>query len=226
MDGRRDAPVGAGGRGAPRAAPLKACPCCGMVHRLPAVPPGAVARCLRCRAAIWSPTQGTTANRRARALALAALFLFPVAVLLPVMRIERFGNARDASIWSGAIGMLAKGELLVGGVVLGCSLVVPVLKLLGILALTSRRFFASDHHRARAYHWIERAGRWGMLDVLLIAVVVAWLKVGDLVDVRAGPAAWTFTACVILSLLASACFDPHALWLREGETHGPAEATP
>ena len=51
-----------------------------------------------------------------------------------------------------------------------------------------------------------------MLDVLLIAVLVAWIKIGDLVEVTAGPAAIAFTACVVLSLLASAWFDPHFLW--------------
>jgi len=95
-----------------------------------------------------------------------------------------------------------------------CSLVIPLLKLGGILILTSRRPMFSRRHRASTYRMIERAGRWGMLDVLLISVVVAWLKMGDLVEVRPGPAAWTFTGCVLLSLLASTSFDPHALWLR------------
>ena len=51
-----------------------------------------------------------------------------------------------------------------------------------------------------------------MLDVLLVAVLVAWVKVGDLGEITPGPAAFAFTAVVLLSLLSSALFDPHALW--------------
>ena len=56
-----------------------------------------------------------------------------------------------------------------------------------------------------------RLGR-GHVVVLLVAVVVAWVKVGDLVEIRPGPAAFAFTVVVLLSLLATALFDAHALW--------------
>ena len=51
-----------------------------------------------------------------------------------------------------------------------------------------------------------------MLDVLLVALLVAILKLGDMIDVQAGPAAFAFTMCVVLSLIATALFDPHGLW--------------
>lgn len=66
----------------------------------------------------------------------------------------------------------------------------------------------------RRWSWriVDLSGRWGMLDVLLVAVVVAWVKLGDLVQIEAGPAALAFTTVVILSLVATALFDPHAMW--------------
>jgi paraquat-inducible protein A len=70
-------------------------------------------------------------------------------------------------------------------------------------------------HLARTWRAVELVGRWGMLDVLLAAVLVAILKLGDLVTVEVGPGLFAFTACVGLSLLASAFFDPHALWETE-----------
>ena len=197
---------------------LSACHCCGMVHALPELAERQVARCLRCSSVLHLPDHSGRANSRARAFALAALFLFPVAVTLPIMRIERFGDLQDASIWSGALGLIEEGAWFVGIVVILCSLFIPLMKLGGILILTSKRPFFSRRRRAWTYRMIELAGRWGMLDVLLISVVVAWLKMGDLVSVHPGPAAWTFTGCVLLSLLASASFDPHALWLRSPRT--------
>ena len=66
--------------------------------------------------------------------------------------------------------------------------------------------------RAGTYRLVEWTGRWGMLDVLLVTMLVAVLKLRDLVEVTPGPAAIAFTAMVVLSLLASAAFDPHRLW--------------
>ena len=143
-----------------------------------------------------------------------------MAVFLPIMRVERFGDLQDKSIWSGTIGLIEEGAWAVGIVVFLCSLVIPLMKLSGIMMLTSKRTFFSRRRRASTYRMIERAGRWGMLDVMLISVVVAWLKMGDLVAVHPGPAAWTFTGCVLLSLFASASFDPHALWLRSENLEG------
>lgn len=156
-------------------------------------------------------TRATGANAGALSAAVAALVLYPLAVTLPIMRLEQLGHAREASVWSGSLGLLREGEVLVGAVVFVCSVVLPLLKLLGIVALCSSRRLASNHG-ARFYRAIEITGRWGMLDVLLVAIVVAWVKIGDLVEVEPGPGALAFTACVLLSLTASARFDPHALW--------------
>ena len=197
---------------------LSACHCCGLVHSLPELKAHQVARCRRCASLLKVADRTGRSNLRARAYALAALLLFPVAVTLPIMRIERFGDLQDKSIWSGTIGLMEEGAWAVGLVVFFCSLVIPLMKLGGILMLTSKRTFFSRRRRASTYRMIEKAGRWGMLDVLLISVVVAWLKMGDLVQVHPGPAAWTFTGLVLLSLFASASFDPHALWLRADNT--------
>lgn len=151
-------------------------------------------------------------NNRAAALALAALLLYPFAITRPIMFVEQMGHASEASILEGVRSLLASGELLVGLVVLACSIILPLGKLLAILVLASRRLNLRARHRALTYRAVEFTGRWGMLDVLLVTLLVAILKLGDMVDVSVGPAAWTFTTCVLLSLLASACFDPHSLW--------------
>jgi uncharacterized paraquat-inducible protein A len=192
----------------------RGCPRCGLVQATPTVPPGHVARCVRCAAVLRRPG-GTSANRLTAAIALAALILFPVGMALPVMRLQQFGYTRDTSIWGGAVAMLAHGQWLIGLVVVLCSIVIPLLKLLGLFVLTiggDTGMKIAPRHQARVYRVIELAGRWGMLDVLLLAVLVAAVKLGDVVQVTAGPGVVAFTATVMLSLLASAVFDPHAIW--------------
>ena len=193
---------------------LKACHCCGLVQQLPPLAPRERALCRRCGTLVWDHGRGAARNPMVLGAALAALILYPLAIGLPIMSLEKFGHHTDASIWSGSVGLLREGEYLVGGVVLLCSVVLPLAKLLGLILIVCGTGLR-ERHRALTYHWVEMAGRWGMLDVLLIAVVVAWLKVGDLVEVHASEGALIFTTCVSLSLLASAWFDPHALWESE-----------
>ncbi len=128
------------------------------------------------------------------------------------MQIERFGYVSDASIWSGMVGLLGEGHLFIGLVVLLFSVIAPVGKLGLLFVLCVGQGSIARHDRARAYQLIEFVGRWGMVDVLLVAVLVAIVKLGDLVTVTPGPGVVVFGGVVILSLIASAMFDPHAIW--------------
>jgi paraquat-inducible protein A len=189
---------------------LRACPTCGLVHRVGVLTPQEVARCVRCRAVVAHGSSWRGASRTA-ALCVAALVLLPLALSMPVMTLERFGHASVASIWTGTIGLLAEGHLGVGLTVLLFSVIAPPAKLAALLVLSSGRWLRG-RGRAVAYHAVEFLGRWGMLDVLLVAVLVAAVKLGDLVQVTPGPGIVVFGAVVVLSLLASMSFDPHAAW--------------
>lgn len=190
---------------------LAACDRCGLVHRLPGVPHRHQARCTRCRAVIAHRAHPRAAAR-AGALALAALVIYPVALTLPVMTITRLGHATEASIWSGMVGLLAEGHLGVGLAVLFFSVIAPVGKLGALFLLCAGPRQLAAHHRANTHRLVEFIGRWGMVDVLLVAVLVAVVKLGDLVTVTPGPGVIAFGGVVVLSLLASAAFDPRAVW--------------
>lgn len=190
---------------------LGACHCCGRVHRLPPVPRGSVARCVRCDAVIRHGSHPRSAARTA-ALALSALAVYPVALAMPVMTITRLGHEQAASIWSGMVAMLSEGHWFVGLTVLLFSVVAPIAKLLALFALCAGPRALAARDRARTYRLVEFIGRWGMVDVLLVAILVAAVKLGDLVEVTPGPGVAAFALVVLLSLLASAAFDPHAIW--------------
>ena len=190
---------------------LAACPCCGLVHRIPSLPPRSRAACRRCNTSLQKRSIIARSRQRTAALATAGLILYPFAVSLPMLEVERFGHVNAASILAGVRALLAHGEWVVGLVVLLCSVVLPLVKLVALLVLSSGRFLRAGH-RAVTYRIVEWTGRWGMLDVLLVAILVAVLKLGDLVVVEPGPAALAFVFVVVLSLLAAASFDPHVLW--------------
>jgi len=201
---------------------LSACHCCGLVHSIPRIDDRHLACCVRCRSVIRHGVHPRSISRTG-AFALAALILYPLALVLPVMEIERFGQVSDASIWSGMVGLLAEGHLFVGLAILLFSVIAPIAKLGLLFGLCTGQRYFTHHERARAYRLIEFIGRWGMVDVLLVAVLVALVKLGDLVTVTPGPGVVLFGAVVILSLISSSMFDPHAIW--EDQIH-PQGCTP
>jgi paraquat-inducible protein A len=190
---------------------LRSCSCCGLVQRVPPLATGRRACCARCRSHLMHGP-GHRSPSRTAALATAALILYPLAMTLPVMGVQQFGHRNQTSILEGTATLLGSGHLVIGLIVLLCSVILPLTKLLALLVLSSGGGFLHHRHRAFTYHLVEWTGRWGMLDVLLVAVVVAAIKLGDMVSVSAGPGAIAFASCVILSLLAGASFDPHRLW--------------
>ncbi len=191
--------------------PLRACHACGLVHTVGDVPPKHRAFCTRCNA-VMRTAPHPRAAARAAAFALGALLLYPIALTLPILTLTELGHTRETTIWSGMVGLLAGGQLVIGLVVLFCSVIAPLFKLGAIFALSAGELLLPSRHRAATYRLVEMLGRWGMLDVVLVAVLVAAVKLGDIVEITPGPGLLAFTTVVVLSLLASAFFDPHSLW--------------
>jgi paraquat-inducible protein A len=194
---------------------LKACHCCGLVHRLPALTVGQVATCVRCRSTIQRYGRGTLSNQLTAAAALGAFFLYWPATLLPILSIEQLGHRHESSLLAGTIELTNEGSWFVGTVVLLFSIVLPLVKILLLIELSVLGLLRSKH-RAVTYRVIERVGKWSMMDVMLLAFLVMLVKVGSLVEFHFGPAVVAFVGCVTMSMIASLCFDPHAIWERSG----------
>lgn len=193
---------------------VQSCSCCGLAQMVPAVPAGMKVCCNRCGTSLRKAGAAQRSNSRVAATALAALIVYPVAVSLPIMQIQQFGHRTQASILEGIVTLTTGGQFVVAAIVLLCSIIFPLGKLFALLAmsLAGNRLPLAHHHKAWTYRIVEWTGRWGMLDVLLVAVLVAALKLGNIMEVTPGPGAAAFAACVILSLLATAFFEPRRLW--------------
>ena len=190
---------------------LRACHCCGMIHRLPKVPPGHRAYCLRCETSIAAPVNPDLNSSRTAAAAMAAFVLFWPAILLPILHVEKLGQVQESSILEGTIDLLHHGSWFVGIVVLVFSVVFPLTKILLLLELSLLQLL-HRRHKARTLRLMEHVGRWSMMDVMLLAFLVMLVKLGSLVEFRFGPAVVAFSLCVAMSMIASLTFDPHAIW--------------
>ncbi|MFI4898525.1 MAG: paraquat-inducible protein A [Phycisphaerales bacterium JB059] len=190
---------------------LSACHACGLIQKLPQTPPNKRAICQRCRAPLSVDSPRRSASTVV-ALCLAALLLYPFAILLPVISIREMGHTNTSTVWSGMVSLFASGQILVGAVVLLGSVVAPLGKLGAMLTLCAGDLALHPRRQALTYRAVEWLGRWGMLDVLLVATLIAAVKLGDWVEVHPGPGVLAFTAVVVLSMLASTAFDPKAIW--------------
>lgn len=190
---------------------LKACHCCGLIHELAEEQQDQVSICTRCRTVIHRPGSAELAATRTAALALSAFILFWPAVLLPIIEVERLGHRHVSSLLAGTIELISHGSWFVGLIVLVFSIVFPLAKLVLLLELSLFSLF-HRRHKALTYRIMEHAGRWSMMDVLLLAFLVMLIKLGSLVTFHFGPAIVAFVLCVVLSMSASLCFDPHSIW--------------
>ena len=184
---------------------LTACHCCGLIQNRGRGP----RRCARCATRLKS---GGGGNEPSAALAATALAFYPLALTSPFLTIERLGLMSESSLLGGIAAMFESGHYAVGSIVLAFSVVLPAAKLAALLGLClAARRLRSDH-RAATYRAVEWLGRWGLLDVLLAAVLVAFVKLGDVVSFSIGPGLWLFAGFALLNLAAGVAFDHHLLW--------------
>ncbi len=190
---------------------LQVCDACRLIQRLPVLQQGQSACCARCGSSLRSRRSVQKSRSRTAAIAMAALVLFWPAILCPILIVEKLGIRRESSVLGGILEMFRDAHWGMGCVVLLFSIVLPLTKLVLLLELSHFRVLKRTT-QIRTLQLTEHLGRWSMLDVLLLSLLVMLIKLGDLVQFQLGPAIVAFVLCVILSLTASFCFDPHAIW--------------
>jgi paraquat-inducible protein A len=191
---------------------LKACRCCGLIQHVPTLTGAQRAGCCRCDRVFPRPADRNAVRTRTAALATAALILLPAALWFPILDLERFGHHTSSGIVGGCTSLFHDGHWLLAGIILLAAIVFPVVKLVALLIGTRAGVSPDRRHAAATWRFLEVAGRWSMLDVLLVAILTAVVKLGDVVRVRPGTGAALFVGVVLLSLAAGASFDPHAVW--------------
>ncbi len=188
---------------------LQACHCCGLIQHIPPLAERQVAACSRCNSTV--KRFGDHSVGRTAALATAAFILYWPAILLPILQIERLGRHHQSSLLMGTIELLREGSWFVGIVVLLFSIIFPLVKIVLLLEL-SMLGIMHRNHKALTYRIMEQAGKWSMMDVMLLAFLVMLVKLGTVVEFHFGPAVWAFVLCVAMSMWASLSFNPHSIW--------------
>lgn len=171
------------------------------------------ALCPRCGAAVH--------ERRPHSIAVTALLLTTAAVLyipaniLPVMLMRTFFGEEDDTIMSGVLSLIQEGSWPLALLVFFASIVVPLLKLIAmgwLLLVVIRKSPGNVTQRSKLLRLVEFIGRWSMLDVFAISLLVALVQIRSLATIHVGMGALAFCSVVVLTMLAAQSFDERLLW--------------
>jgi len=188
---------------------LASCHLCGKVS------PVDEGYCPRCHSALH--LRKPMSLERTWAFLISAMLFYIPANLLPMMNIHGLAGNSSDTIVSGVINFWRKGDFLVGGIIFAASVIIPILKMIALVWLCLAAggvTSASPKALSRLYHVTELVGRWSMVDVFVVAVLVCLVQLGVISTVTPGPAILSFAAVVVLTMFAAMSFDPRLLWDR------------
>lgn len=193
------------------------CPTCGLINHLSPHHPSS---CIRCGTALHARKPHSL--QYTWALLLTAMILYIPANAYPMMITTSLGQSHAATIIGGMMELWQHGSQPIAVVIFVASVLVPILKMLVLILLS----WLVEHpgplsalQKTRLYHLTEFVGRWSMVDVFVVAIMVALIQSGNLMSVLPGPAALAFCAVVITTMLAAMAFDPRLLWDTQGKQH-------
>jgi paraquat-inducible protein A len=211
---------------------LIACLHCDLLQRLADLAPGESARCPRCDKLLWR--RGHDVMNRTLALTVAAAILYLVANLAPMLGLEAVGRTASTTVLGGALHLWGNGREVVAVLVLFTVVIAPALQIGFLIAILL------GARRSRPPQWTGLLLRfhpttqtWSMIEVMLIGVLVALVKIAELATVVPGIAMYALAGLAVLFAAIQSIFDPHEIWTRiewadarEERLAGAAEVAP
>lgn len=187
------------------------CHSCHLLCRTPDA--GAIMTCPRCGARLHR--RKPKSIHRTWALVIAAFVFYIPANVLPITTVISFGKGQSDTIMSGVIYFIHSGMWPIALVIFVASVFVPLLKLLiltFLLITVQRKSSWRKKDRTRLYRITEVIGRWSMVDIFVVTILVALVNLGALASIHARPGAVFFCAVVVITMFAAMSFDPRLIW--------------
>jgi paraquat-inducible protein A len=192
---------------------LAVCHICHQVVRLPHERRDRFALCPRCGEEVHMRIPNSI--QHTWALVIASIIFYIPANLYPMMHVQTFAGTQSDTILSGVLYFLKTGSYLIAAVIFIASIIVPITKLLILIYL----LISVQYHkpvnqlkRKKLYALTELIGKWSMVDVYVVAIMIALVHFGGLSQIKAGEGANYFLLVVIVTMIAAMRFDPRLIW--------------
>jgi paraquat-inducible protein A len=172
-----------------------------------------VHHCPRCGSAMHA--RETNSLQRCVALLITACILYIPANVLPIMYTDQLGKTEPSTILGGVVLLIKLGSVPIAAVIFIASVMVPSGKLIAMFYLVwsvKSHSKLSPRQRTVMYQVTEFIGKWSMVDVFVVAILVALVHLGGLLVIRPGYAALAFAGVVIVTMIAAEIFDSRLIW--------------
>lgn len=153
--------------------------------------------------------------QRTLALLITACILYVPANLYPIMLTDQLGSTEPSTIMGGVLLLIKLGSVPVAAVIFIFSVIVPSGKLMAMFYLVwtaHKGSKISPRQRSAMYRITEFIGKWSMVDVFVVAILVALVHLGGVLVIRPGIAALAFAGVVIVTMVAAESFDSRLMW--------------
>lgn len=192
---------------------LVSCHDCHLLSRWPKVAARQSVYCPRCGSELHQRLPNSIV--RTWALVITGMIFFIPANLLPMTLTSALGSVQADTIMSGVIYFIHSGGWGIAFVIFTASVFVPFMKFIIVIYLLLSVQFKSvwrPKERTTLYRLTEAVGRWSMVDIYVVTILIALVKLGVLASIEAGPAALYFATVVVITMLAAESFDARLIW--------------
>ncbi len=193
---------------------IRACPDCDLLQKLPQLATGQAAHCPRCNRSLLKPRADSL--NRSLAFALTGIILFILANWFPLLSLKALGINQESTLFSASVTLFNEDRPLLAIVVFLTTILFPLLSLTGmvVVLLSVKLDRVSRRYTAPLFRFLMSTDAWGMLEVFMLAILVAVVKLGDLAEIVMGPSMYAFASLVIIMTLMSLSLDPEDVWKR------------
>lgn len=162
-----------------------------------------------------SEIQTKNSIQRTWALLITSVLLYIPANVYPIMNTQLLGQEDPSTIIGGIILLWLHGSYPIAFIIFFASVFVPMSKIVVLAWLNYSVQQASPEktqERIKLYRIAEFVGRWSMVDVFVVIVIVSLVQLGDTMKVLPGYAITAFCGVVVLTMLAAMSFDPKLIY--------------
>ena len=190
-----------------------ACPDCDLLNRFPEDYRSTLL-CARCGAVLYRRRPNSI--DRSLALALAALFLFLLSNSFPFLAMKSGGFVQETTLLTGIRELWKQGLQGLSLLVLLTCVVAPLAQMLGLLYILAPLKWGRRPAvgAARVFRLVQEIAPWGMMEVFMMGILVALVKLGHMATIVPGVSVYSFGALIFVMAAAFSCLDPHLLWDR------------
>jgi len=186
---------------------LANCQVCGLLSE------ASKSHCPRCSSNLF--LRKPDSIHRVIAYLMTACIHYIPANFLPITATTQFGNTINRTIMGGVIHLWEQGSYPVSFIIFFASIVIPVAKIIALFWLCWSVRYKFEHkqkERSLLFRVTEFIGRWSMIDIFVVSILVALIQLGGVITIQAGNAAVAFAGVVILTMFAAYAFDPRLIW--------------